>query len=184
MASPNKCFISRAKNYGCRSRELHTHYQYPILDATLSIPALVKKTKESGMKQVALTDDGNLFGARKRDPQTPFISHAGYKNLVKLSGCIKSPFAHAITTKNPGLLRFLIEEFKTLFKEDFYFELQRHPSTREDLELDGTFDEFWLFQQYQENLSKQKLIEQEILQASKIYQISYESTQNYHYGEQ
>ncbi len=226
---------------------LHTHSQYSILDATLSMPALVKKIKESGMKQVALTDHGNLFGAvdfykactqakikpiigcemnitlgshqeKKRSSNAFHITllaknSAGYANLVKLSslgfiegfyyvpridiellkihsegliclsGCIKSPFAHAITTKNPDLLRSLIEEFKTLFKEDFYFELQRHPSTREDLELDGTLDESWLFQQYQEYLSKQKLIEQELLQASKIYQIPYVATQNCHYGE-
>ncbi|KAM9954865.1 hypothetical protein ACTFIW_000968 [Dictyostelium discoideum] len=72
------------------------------------------------------------------------------EGLLCLSGCIKSPFTHAITTKNPDLLRFLTEEFKTLFKEDFFFVLQRHSSTREALELDGTLDESWLFQQYQE----------------------------------
>ncbi|KAM9974276.1 hypothetical protein ACTFIR_012797 [Dictyostelium discoideum] len=91
--------MSRSKNYGCRSSNLHTHSQYSILDATLSIPAL----KESGMKQVALTDHGNLFGAVNfyktyswmalRENRSSNAFHitllaknsAGYTNLVKLS---------------------------------------------------------------------------------------------------
>lgn len=42
---------------------LHTHSQYSILDCTISIPALALKAKELGMKALALTDHGNMFGA-------------------------------------------------------------------------------------------------------------------------
>lgn len=42
---------------------LHVHSQYSILDSTASIPALVAKAKELGMPALALTDQGNLFGA-------------------------------------------------------------------------------------------------------------------------
>jgi DNA polymerase-3 subunit alpha len=42
---------------------LRTHSHYSLLEALPKIPDLVKKAKESGMKSLALTDSGNLYGA-------------------------------------------------------------------------------------------------------------------------
>jgi len=42
---------------------LHAHSQYSLLDATCSTQALAEKAKSFGMKALALTDHGNLFGA-------------------------------------------------------------------------------------------------------------------------
>lgn len=42
---------------------LHVHSQYSILDATPSVKSLAEKAKSFGMKALALTDHGNLFGA-------------------------------------------------------------------------------------------------------------------------
>lgn len=42
---------------------LHTHSQYSILDATLSVADIAKRAKQNGMPAVALTDHGNLYGA-------------------------------------------------------------------------------------------------------------------------
>ncbi|MFZ2763470.1 MAG: PHP domain-containing protein, partial [Minisyncoccia bacterium] len=42
---------------------LHTHSHYSLLEALPKIPDLVKKAKLSGMKSLALTDSGNLYGA-------------------------------------------------------------------------------------------------------------------------
>lgn len=42
---------------------LHTHSHYSLLNALPKIPELVKRAKESGMNALALTDDGNLYGA-------------------------------------------------------------------------------------------------------------------------
>ena len=41
---------------------LHVHSQYSILDGQASIPALVDKAIRDGMKGLALTDHGNMFG--------------------------------------------------------------------------------------------------------------------------
>jgi DNA polymerase III subunit alpha len=43
---------------------LHLHTQYSILDGAADIPTLIKKTKELGMDSVAITDHGNMFGAK------------------------------------------------------------------------------------------------------------------------
>ena len=42
---------------------LHSHSQYSILDSSASVKDLAKRAKELGMKAVALTDKGNMFGA-------------------------------------------------------------------------------------------------------------------------
>jgi DNA polymerase III subunit alpha len=42
---------------------LHTHSQYSILDASISVDLIAKRAAEIGISSVALTDHGNLFGA-------------------------------------------------------------------------------------------------------------------------
>jgi DNA polymerase III subunit alpha len=42
---------------------LHVHSQYSLLDGALKIKDLVARTKALGMRAVALTDHGNMFGA-------------------------------------------------------------------------------------------------------------------------
>jgi DNA polymerase-3 subunit alpha len=42
---------------------LHVHSQYSLLDGALKVKDLAKRTKALGMKAVALTDHGNMFGA-------------------------------------------------------------------------------------------------------------------------
>lgn len=42
---------------------LHVHSQYSLLDGAATIGDMVKKAKDDGMKAMALTDHGNMFGA-------------------------------------------------------------------------------------------------------------------------
>jgi DNA polymerase-3 subunit alpha len=42
---------------------LHLHTQYSFLDGAIRIKDLIKRVSELGMKQVAVTDHGNMFGA-------------------------------------------------------------------------------------------------------------------------
>src|ERR1035437_3316162 len=41
---------------------LHTHSHYSLLNALPQLKELVKTTKELGMKSLALTDAGNMYG--------------------------------------------------------------------------------------------------------------------------
>ncbi len=43
---------------------LHVHTQFSVLDGLSKIPALIKKAKADGMTAVAITDHGNMFGAK------------------------------------------------------------------------------------------------------------------------
>ena len=42
---------------------LHLHTQYSLLDGAIRVPELIARCKEYGMKTVAITDHGNMFGA-------------------------------------------------------------------------------------------------------------------------
>ncbi len=43
---------------------LHVHTQYSILDGAASIPRLIQKAKNDGMKSLAITDHGSMFGTK------------------------------------------------------------------------------------------------------------------------
>lgn len=60
---------------------LHVHTQYSILDGASSIPVLMKKAREDGMKAIAITDHGNLFGAKE------FWNEAKTHGLKPIIGC-------------------------------------------------------------------------------------------------
>ena len=60
---------------------LHVHTQYSILDGAASIAGLIQKAKENGMKAMAITDHGNLFGAKI------FHGEAKKQGIKPIIGC-------------------------------------------------------------------------------------------------
>ena len=56
---------------------LHVHSQYSLLDGKASIPELVDKAIADGMKGIALTDHGNMFGIKE------FFNYVKKKNAGK-----------------------------------------------------------------------------------------------------
>lgn len=62
---------------------LHCHTQFSLLDGAASIPNMYKKAAAEGMRGMAITDHGNMFGAFE------FVAQAGkHDNAVKpIVGC-------------------------------------------------------------------------------------------------
>ena len=60
---------------------LHVHSQYSLLDGAASISGLMKKAQKDGMKAIALTDHGNMFGAFN------FVNEANKYNIKPIVGC-------------------------------------------------------------------------------------------------
>jgi DNA polymerase-3 subunit alpha len=60
---------------------LHVHTQYSILDGASSIPLMLDKAKEDKMKAMAITDHGNLFGAKE------FHNEAKSRAIKPIIGC-------------------------------------------------------------------------------------------------
>ena len=61
---------------------LHCHTQFSLLDGAASIPNLFKKAKTDGMKALAITDHGNMFGVFQFVAEA--AKHEGIKPIV---GC-------------------------------------------------------------------------------------------------
>ncbi|MGC9343162.1 MAG: DNA polymerase III subunit alpha, partial [Bacteroidales bacterium] len=60
---------------------LHVHTQYSILDGAANIPELIKKAKQDGMKALAITDHGNMFGVKI------FHNEATRNEIKPIIGC-------------------------------------------------------------------------------------------------
>ncbi len=60
---------------------LHCHTQYSLLDGATDIASLMDKAKNDGMKAVAMTDHGNMFGAFS------FVKEAKKKGIKPILGC-------------------------------------------------------------------------------------------------
>ncbi|MCB0496959.1 MAG: DNA polymerase III subunit alpha [Cyclobacteriaceae bacterium] len=60
---------------------LHCHTQFSLLDGAASISGMMQKAQKDGMKAVALTDHGNMFGAFK------FVAEASKYNIKPIVGC-------------------------------------------------------------------------------------------------
>lgn len=60
---------------------LHNHTQYSLLDGASRIDRLMEKTQQSGMKAIAITDHGNMFGV------FDFVAQAQKHKIKPIVGC-------------------------------------------------------------------------------------------------
>jgi len=177
---------------------LHIHSDYSLLDGASQLPALIDRAIELGMKAIALTDHGVMYGAielikvcrsknfkpiignemyvmngdienkeRRRVPKYHQVVLAkntqGYKNLVKLttishlkgmqgsgifarpcvnkellaqyheglivtSACLGGEIPQAILAGKPDVARRVAQQYKDIFGDDYYLEIQDHGS--------------------------------------------------------
>jgi len=77
---------------------LHVHSQFSILDSTISVKKIASKAKELSMPAVALTDNGNMYGA------VDFYKACKNKSLNPILGCeiALAPASRFEKKKMPG----------------------------------------------------------------------------------
>ena len=168
---------------------LHVHTQYSILDGAAAISPLIKRAKALGMKALAITDHGNMYGVKNfHDVATdagikPILgcetyvvrnrfekdkdekagdllakNLTGYHNLCKIvsysftegfyykpridkklleqyhegliccSACLGGEVPQAIMRNDMEEAEQVVRWFKSVFGDDYYLELQLHPS--------------------------------------------------------
>ncbi|MEG2239507.1 MAG: DNA polymerase III subunit alpha [Alistipes sp.] len=171
---------------------LHVHTQYSILDGAAAIKPLVKRAKALGMNALAITDHGNMYGAKnfhdvateaglkpilgcevyvvknrfEKDKDEKAGDHlillaknlTGYHNLCKMvsysftegfyykpridkqllsqyheglicsSACLGGELPQAIMHNDRAEAERVVEWFKGVFGDDYYLEMQLHPS--------------------------------------------------------
>lgn len=97
---------------------LHVHSQYSLLDGQASIQRLVDKAMNDGMRAIALTDHGAMYGIKE------FLNYCNKKNgphkaeILKLRKEIDSLVneGNDVSTRKKALLQRLQETEKKLFK--------------------------------------------------------------------
>jgi len=110
---------------------LHVHTQYSILDGASKIDKLINKTKELGMKSIAITDHGNMFGVMD------FVSEAnkaGIKPIIGVEAYIarngvnnktakedRSGYHLVLLAKNMQGYKNLIKLVSKSYLEGFYY---------------------------------------------------------------
>ena len=110
---------------------LHTHSHYSLLQALPKIHELVAKAKEAGMKAIALTDNGNLYGALefykecKKAGIKPILGVDGYLAIRtrhdKQSGIDNKRHRLILLAKNNQGYRNLIKLVTLSHLEGFYY---------------------------------------------------------------
>lgn len=103
------------------------------------------------------------------------------EGLICLSGCLSSEVAEAALSESPQKLKEEIEFWRSLFGDDFYFEIQRNFMSNEEIAEDKMQQETWVLQKYQDFEKKQKQVNAVLIEASKEYGIPLVATANAHY---
>src|SRR5262249_29245043 len=81
FSGPNLRKTSGSHRSMAEFTHLHLHTQYSLLDGAIRLDQLVPKVLERGMKSVAMTDHGNLFGA------LDFYQRAKAHGVKPIFGC-------------------------------------------------------------------------------------------------
>ena len=110
---------------------LHTHSHYSLLQALPKIPDLIKTAKKDGMEALALTDNGNMYGAiefykacQKEDIK-PIIGVDAYlasrTRYDKQTGVDKERFRLVLLCKNKVGYKNLLKLVTDSYLEGFYY---------------------------------------------------------------
>ncbi|OHA87206.1 MAG: hypothetical protein A2644_02345 [Candidatus Zambryskibacteria bacterium RIFCSPHIGHO2_01_FULL_39_63] len=110
---------------------LHTHSHYSLLQALPKIPELIEATKKDGMEALALTDNGNMYGAIefykecKKAGVKPIIGVDAYlasrTRFDKQAGVDKDRFRLVLLCKNENGYKNLLKLVTASYLEGFYY---------------------------------------------------------------
>ena len=116
-------------------------------------------------------------------PRIDFSLLSQHKNgLICLSGHTKGFIGKYLAKGNEETCCKTLDMYHNLFGNDFYFELQRHGSSHEDIEYDGMAQESWLYQQYESYITSQSSVEHFMLTEGKKRNIPLVCTNSCHYA--
>lgn len=103
------------------------------------------------------------------------------EGLICLSGCLNGKVAQDLLNGSREQAIETIDFYHKLFGEDYYFELMRHPMSEEQIHLDGMTQETWLYQRYQDFISRQEKVNHALIELSHELKIPMVATNDSHY---
>lgn len=106
------------------------------------------------------------------------------EGLICLSGPVTGFLgSHIIAEREKELLEE-VHWFKEIFQEDYFFELQRHVMTQDQILQDKIMDEPWLYQKHIEFVTQQEKANQKLISLSQELSIPCVATNDIHYIDQ
>ncbi|NGX41828.1 MAG: DNA polymerase III subunit alpha [Chlamydiae bacterium] len=142
---------------------------------------LLAKNKQGYHNLCKLTSIGYLEGFYYHPRIDHEVLEQYSEGLICLSGCMGSRVSREALEGTKESLIELIGWFQQVFGEDYYLELQRHQMSEEDLQADGIYQESWLYQLYQDSLTKQEKINNVLLEVGRERNIPLVATNDSHY---
>lgn len=106
-----------------------------------------------------------------------------HEGLICLSGPLDGLFSQLVIQGKEGELRQEIGWFKQLFGGDFYFEVQRHRMSEQDIRADGLDRESWLYQYHLDSIRDQEKVIEELKKLSQELAVRCVATNDIHYLE-
>lgn len=142
---------------------------------------LLAKDREGYQNLSKLSSIGFLEGFYYTPRIDEEILRQHSKGLICLSGCLSSRVAHEAQNGSRDRLIEVIRWYRELFGEDYYLELMRHPMNSEDVRADGMHQESWLYQRYQDFITKQTKVNELLQEISREEGIPVVATNASHY---
>lgn len=107
---------------------LHVHTEYSLLDGAITLPKLVKHAKQQGLKALAITDHGNIFGAVKffqlckKEGIKPILGIEAYLTEDVHQKSVEKKYYHIVLlVQNEIGYKNLCKLISFSYKEGFYF---------------------------------------------------------------
>jgi DNA polymerase III subunit alpha len=153
------------------------------VNGPLAYPVILLVKDKIGYKNLCnLTSKGFIEGFYYYPRIDKELLSKYFEGLVCLCGTVNSSIGHKIL--NSEEKEFLNEEinwFLSLFKDDFYFEIQNHQMLEEHIVSDSIKKEPWLYQKYTDFIQKETKVRNELLELCKKYNIKCVATNDVHY---
>lgn len=103
------------------------------------------------------------------------------EGLIALSGGLGGSVPFFIQEDHEERLIQEVQWYQKVFGEDYYFELQRHSMSEEDMQADGMHTESWLVQNYHDKFRRQEKVNERLCSLSKEFGIRCLATNASHY---
>ena len=107
---------------------LHLHTEYSLLDGAITLPKLVLHAKKQGLKALAITDHGNIFGAVKffqlckKEGIKPILGMEAYITEDVNQKSVEKKYDHTVLlVQNEQGYKNLCKLISFSYKEGFYF---------------------------------------------------------------
>jgi DNA polymerase III subunit alpha len=158
-----------------KKKEIGKRYSYHL--------TLLAKDKQGYQNLCTLSSLGYLEGFYYNPRIDNEILKKYSHGLICLSGCLNSKLAQEVLSGNRNEAKEVAKWHLDLFGEDYYLELMRHPMQEKDIQMDGMLQESWVYQQYQEYLKKQDIVNKALIVLANELNIPLVATNDSHYIE-